>query len=255
LPAGLEPYQEFLNLLMAKERSERFRNVESLLHYIVALKHSIATQANGGTVAGSGLELTQERMPPEKPHVTRIQLVSGRGITNRKILLIVMTVCVAGYGGLLIAERRLREPELPNLVPISAHIEVIAAPSEPAVLQPGGAEPQAAKVRGALQWLGRHSLNEYRLTAPPQDNAYYYFSRLLQMDPNNAVAREGLLDVAARYAILAEREIANDNHRTATTYISLGLQVDPDNAALQALRDLTAPIHHGVLASLLRLFR
>ena len=64
----------------------------------------------------------------------------------------------------------------------------------------GGVPIPAFDVMGlaALLWLGRHSLDAQRLTDPPRDNAYYYFTRLLQVDPGNAEARAGMLAIAAR---------------------------------------------------------
>ena len=111
------------------------------------------------------------------------------------------------------------------------------------------------KVAAALKWLGQHSLNEYRLTAPPKDNAYYYFSRLLQMDPSNEDARRGLLAISASYAILAERAIADGQHEEARRYITIGLQVDPKNQSLLVLRDIATPPERGFFASLFEIFK
>jgi hypothetical protein len=37
LPEGLEEYQELLDLMMAKDRNDRFRDAPSLLHYVERL--------------------------------------------------------------------------------------------------------------------------------------------------------------------------------------------------------------------------
>ena len=63
--------------------------------------------------------------------------------------------------------------------------------------------------RRALQWLGKKALSDDRLVQPPADNAYYYCSRLLAMDPDNPVARQCFEDIAERFVILAEREFSN----------------------------------------------
>ena len=55
-----------------------------------------------------------------------------------------------------------------------------------------GGEPDAMQrqVVTALKWLGRKSLEESKLTTPPEDNAHYYFSRLLELDlPEHAAQR------------------------------------------------------------------
>jgi hypothetical protein len=110
------------------------------------------------------------------------------------------------------------------------------------------------KIIGALKWLADHSLNEYRLTAPLRDNAYYYYSRLLQMNPNDEAARNGLIQISERYAILAERDIAEGSYENARSYISIGLQVDPSNETLLVLRDFTESGERGLLTSFLRIF-
>ena len=117
-----------------------------------------------------------------------------------------------------------------------------AVPASGALADANGAGPrdtgELTQVREALLWLGRHSLDNLRLTAPPRDNAYYYFSRLLQLDPGNRAAAEGLRQIAAQCAFLAERELAAERPAEALSYISVGLQIDPDNEALRVLRDL-----------------
>jgi len=75
------------------------------------------------------------------------------------------------------------------------------------------------------------------------------------MDPADEVARQGLLQIAARYAILAEREIADGNHEQARSYIAIGFQVDPENTALHALNELAAPAKRGMLVTLLSVFK
>ena len=106
----------------------------------------------------------------------------------------------------------------------------------------------------ALLWLGNKSLEDYRLTAPPKDNAYYYFSRIIQLDPDNQAGRNGLLQVAEAFAFLAEREIANNQIEKAQDYITIGLQVDPANQALLALQDLAKPRERSLVQIILGFF-
>jgi len=157
---------------------------------------------------------------------------------------------------LILVERRMTSVEVPRIAPLSAAIEPIDTEQTPSLAPSGEASKvEIEKVAGALTWLGTHSLNEYRLTAPPQDNAYYYFSRLLQMNPNSEAARQGLAEISARYALLAEREIAESNYERARSYVSIGLQVDPNNEALLVLRDLAVSRNGGFINSLMGLFR
>ena len=98
------------------------------------------------------------------------------------------------------------------------------------------------EVTNALLWLGKQSLEEYRLTHPPKDNAYFYFSRLLEIDPNSKVARNGLLNIADRYAILAERSLANNEYEKTEAYIKLGLKINPENETLLSIQALNKEV-------------
>jgi serine/threonine-protein kinase PpkA len=100
------------------------------------------------------------------------------------------------------------------------------------------AAPPPAEVAQALLWLGKRSLEEYKLTYPPKDNAYYYFNRLLEMDPGNQNAVTGILEIANRYALLAEQSLAKDELDKTTAYMEIGLRINPDNEALLAMKNM-----------------
>lgn len=259
MPAGFEDYQELLNLMMAKDRNDRFRDAESLLHYIERLTARGLVKTVAELVREPDFDVTSERSIAASPPATRVSLKPVRQRTLRmSILSATAILCAIVYGVLIIFERQYAGDDVPRLVPAVATIEIVVADPLPSrgneFAMGDDRDRQTEKVSDALMWLGRHSLNEYRLTAPPKDNAYYYFSRLLQIDPANQAAAQGLLQIGARYAILAEREIADGNHTQARSYITIGLQVDPENAALSVLRDLAVPSGHGFLASLFGLF-
>ena len=74
------------------------------------------------------------------------------------------------------------------------------------------------------------------------------------MNPNDEAARNGLIQISERYAILAERDIAEGSYENARSYISIGLQVDPSNETLLVLRDFTESGERGLLTSFLRIF-
>ena len=94
---------------------------------------------------------------------------------------------------------------------------------------------------------------EYRLVAPPKDNAFYYYSRLLQLNPEDVQAQQGMRKIAALCAVLADRAIAESDNAKARSFISLGLEVDPNNAALKSLNDLALPESGGLFALFRRL--
>ena len=61
---------------------------------------------------------------------------------------------------------------------------------------------------------------------------------MLELDPNDEIARQGMLDIAERYAYLAEREIAQNRYDKAEAYINIGLQINPHNEALLTLKTI-----------------
>lgn len=257
LPPGLEEYQELLDLMMAKDRNERFRNADSVIHYIDQLRVRMLGQPVEPLPAVSGADETVTFDQAPAASVRRVTLDEDPGPGRLRALLAVLAVlCAVAYGVLMLVEQRMSSSEVPRIAPLSTTIERIDAAPVPDTGNSSDANPvEREKVTGALTWLGTHSLNEYRLTAPPQDNAYYYFSRLLQMDPDSTAARQGLAEISTRYALLAEREIAEGNYERARSYVSIGLQVDPNNDDLLVLRDLAVPGQGGFWNSLRKLFR
>ncbi|MCZ6772595.1 MAG: hypothetical protein O7G83_11570, partial [Proteobacteria bacterium] len=80
-------------------------------------------------------------------------------------------------------------------------------------------------------------------------------TRLLQIDPEDSQARDGILEIAGRYAMLAEREIAQDHFEAARGYIGIGLQIDPHNESLRLLQELAVPTQGGFFDALASLFK
>ncbi len=101
-----------------------------------------------------------------------------------------------------------------------------------------GASVDRQQATRALEWLARNSLRQDRLMSPPADNAHYYFSRLLELNPDNEAARQGFSAIAERFVVLAEEEFSRKNYVKAQAYITLGLQVQPDNKGLATLRSM-----------------
>jgi serine/threonine-protein kinase PpkA len=255
LPGELGDFQELLDLMMAKRRRDRFRDSDSLIHYVRELRRQGAVTSGEDMLAQPDIDVTGEHaLPPtDKTRSTRVHL--GDPARSRRwtrlALFASLLLCVSGWTALLLVEHDMgRQSHSPPLV--SATLEPIAA--EPASAAAAAVEPiERSRVSDALLWLAHHSLAELRLTAPPRDNAYYYFARVLQIDPDNRAAHEGLRAIARQCAFLAEREIAAGDHERALSYVGVGLQIDPDNESLRVLRDLAdtpQPGFWGALASL-----
>ena len=84
------------------------------------------------------------------------------------------------------------------------------------------------------------ALDDYRLTTPESNNAYYFYRQVLETDPDNAEASTGVARIADTYADLTQRELDQFHYRKARTYLERGLAVDPGNERLLKLRQTRA---------------
>jgi serine/threonine-protein kinase PpkA len=89
---------------------------------------------------------------------------------------------------------------------------------------------------GELLWQADTALKEYRLTSPKNNNAFYYYQRVLELHPKHKQALNGITRVANAYADLAESKLDQFKYADAKKYLQRGLTVQPDNARLQELQ-------------------
>lgn len=242
LPPPLAPLQPLLELMLAKNRHDRFRNVAALLDFIVGLR-------SRGVIAA--LTAPQPSTDSTPAPATRVHWAALRPPRLRAVLYGLLAIAAVGYGALFLIEADLAAPVRSAQPGDAAQFETaraaLATPHAPA-LAVGGVD--TAGVITALLWLGQHSLNEQRLTAPATDSAYYYFSRVLQLDPGNVPGHAGISAIAKAYAVLAEAAIDRGDMDRARAYVALGRQLDPKNEALQIMADLASPPELGLLATL-----
>ena len=221
LPEKLGIYQSLLNRMMAKPLDERFVNADEMLksvHKLQALEVKEEQQVDFD-ITGIGQTSGQNQVPEKKKKKT--------------VLITLLVLSAIFFFSLQFVEIRLKSSgsniasastntTLPSSVSKNAvnlaeqtveHIkeennEDTNTNNKPVSTQPE--EPASEEVLRALAWLGKQSLDEFKLTYPEKDNAYYYYSRLLELQPNNQSAYEGILAIADRYVILAERSLANN---------------------------------------------
>ena len=129
-----------------------------------------------------------------------------------------------------------------------------SAAQTPAPSSSSAPSPSSKQVIKALTWLGKQSLDEYKLTYPPNDNAYYYYTRLLELDPNNQTAIRGILSIADHYSTLAEQAMARNEWQKTAAYVDIGLRIDPHNRSLLALQELARKQNPSLLATIKSLF-
>ncbi len=254
LPPELERFQPLLNGMMAKKRDDRIPTAAALVEQATALHDTIRREEDPSITSEHEIEelrAAQQQLATEK----------------RRWRLVILGSCVAlllvGFAGLQIYAQSLQSSGLVN----QPQHETVS--TEPLVSQTSAAAvganaaPATETVPGmgrqdvvrALEWLANNSLQANRLTQPPADNAYYYFSRLLALDPENEAARNGFSRIAENYVVRAEQEFSRRNYGKAQAYIALGLQVAPDNKSLLDLRSFIGQHEESILDKIYGFFR
>lgn len=258
LPEKLVIYQPLLDKMMAKNRDERF---DSAMEMIKSVNEFQAIEMNNNEVS-IDFDITSQS-----------ENINDKKKTERKkkysvILISLLILSSVFFFGLQFVDIRLKKSNI-HIDEISTNSVLSSA--TPATInlaeqtletiqstKKANAEiadeliieetqvsettksinPSSEEVIRALTWLGKQSLDEYKLTYPPKDNAYYYFSRLLELQPDNQIAYKGILSIAERYVILAEQSFAFNETEKTRTYIEIGLQIDPKNHSLLSLQSL-----------------
>ena len=83
------------------------------------------------------------------------------------------------------------------------------------------------------------ALKEYRLTKPKNNNAYDYYQRVLELQPQHDKALEGITGIANAYADLAESKLDQFEYKAAKEYVHRGLTIQSENTRLLALQKNT----------------
>ncbi len=238
LPAELAVYQELLELLLAKRPRDRFRDARGMIDYIGKMQRRGIFGSRETLVRKPEIDITGEHTTPGAPVAEPPAPPDEEAPGHRHTLLgVLLFLSVTFFAGVKYLEHRLLQEPGQAMAAAPAQLPELRPPPPPA---PAG-KPLALderKVLRALSWLGRHSLAEYRLVTPPKDNAYYYYTRMLEIDPASEEARRGLKQIAERYAMLAEEAVARNDGRKALGFIELGLKIDPSNRTLRELKPL-----------------
>ncbi|MCB1740673.1 MAG: serine/threonine protein kinase [Gammaproteobacteria bacterium] len=246
LPAAVAEYQPLVERMMAKSPDDRIPDAETL---VKELQRHQAREVN--------LEFTADFRRPRRPESAISRLL--RRYRWLAALVVAAGTASAGFLGAYLYAQTLGPSLIPRQAPppVTAQSAIRETSNPRASGDVAAPERKVAKeeVVRALEWLARHSLKEDRLTQPPADNALYYFSRLLALDPQNETARRGFADIAERYIVLAEKEFSNRNYDKAQVYIALGLQVDPNNQGLLDLRSFIENRERSFIDTVLGLFR
>ncbi|MCB1670960.1 MAG: hypothetical protein R3F41_15160 [Gammaproteobacteria bacterium] len=89
---------------------------------------------------------------------------------------------------------------------------------------------------GDLLYDALRALQQDRLLLPADDNAYSRYQRVLALDPENSLAREGLQEIVRRYLQLAATASRQGRFAAADQYIDRARTVDRNDPAIVAAR-------------------
>ncbi len=225
-PRPFTAYQELLDLMMAKDREERFADTDALISYVQKLRLKTGVGPDSETAS------TVQRR------------AAGGGALQRKHLLwgalAAIFLMASGALSLYVYLEITRVPSFSSAsrtgVPGYRPVPEAKPAVSPDPVQTASPDVRRDEAIKALEWLAKTSFEKDHLTTPPADNAHYYYSRLLALDPENTLAKQGFSTIAERYVILAEKAFSAKNYTKARSYITLGLQVEPGNKGLLALR-------------------
>ena len=101
-----------------------------------------------------------------------------------------------------------------------------STPERPVVIKPvvqdvaeTTAENPVRDVLKELLFAGLTALDDDHLTEPRQGSAADYFGQVLDVDPDNTIALDGMRRLVARYKVLAERAYENGARDVAEAYL------------------------------------
>ncbi|MGB5612153.1 MAG: TIR domain-containing protein [Sedimenticolaceae bacterium] len=132
------------------------------------------------------------------------------------------------------------EPPPPDEPPLEASYgpELTPKAERVAVPAPRGPSPDELRQREIAELIqaAEIDLAELRLTRPADNNAFDRFQRVLELDPDNPRAREGLVAITARYHGLIEDALDRNALDNAQRYLDSARAVDPSTAWLNPLQ-------------------
>lgn len=241
LPAPLRQYRPLLERMLAKKPADRFQTVDEML--------TVLTDHLHGKTSILDQSITRQHFTP-----IRLEVPEHSGKKIRYAAIAALILILAGSGLfyfsyyesehaqqiselLVLAETRLNEdklaePELDNAR--FYYNEILTLDPTSSAAQEGLQKVRERLVVRYLKLAGER-FEQLRLSRPHRDNAFFYYQQVLQLDSENAVAKEGLKRIAAQYALLAQQAFVSQDFGSGLTYVSQGLEAEPDNAVLLEL--------------------
>lgn len=106
----------------------------------------------------------------------------------------------------------------------------------PPVDDDSAAEFARSMLLADILYAARTAYEDNRLMSPMGDNAYDRYIEVLQLDPGNEVAMQGIRDIVLRYIELADAATALGKFSEAQSLLGRAASLDPERAELAAAR-------------------
>lgn len=110
-----------------------------------------------------------------------------------------------------------------------------AAPPAESLAEDASAPPPKTEIEQLLT-DAQLQIDNRRLTAPASGNALRTYQRVLELEPNNPVAIEGIQRIATHYQDIAKQSLLQGRTDESLAYINRGLRAAPKNEALLNIR-------------------
>jgi hypothetical protein len=133
------------------------------------------------------------------------------------------------------------EPLPANNVVDSARVQSVASESPPpdSLLSATTADNSEEAIDVLLDIAGQQ-YNDKQLTTPDSGNAFNTYQLILQIDPENQQAIEGLAKIVDRYKEWIYTDIEDENYTRARTFLRRAFRVAPEDQELKSLEEVIA---------------
>lgn len=93
-----------------------------------------------------------------------------------------------------------------------------------------------ARILADMLYDAKSAYDDNRLMLPAGNNAYEIYQQVLQLDPGNAVALDGIQEIAVRYISLAESAISQGEYDEADGLLGRAARLGPERPELASMR-------------------
>jgi len=93
------------------------------------------------------------------------------------------------------------------------------------------------RILADMLYEARLAFEDNRLMTPPGNNAYDGFQMILDIDPENVVAQQGIRDIVLRYVELADAATQLRQYDNAENFLNRAVRIDGNNKAVADARD------------------